>query len=210
MNEIWLFKTHEDLLSEKDSYYNLYGDYTYLLEGYYQTLQSQLSGINVHPTTKESLDAYIIAIAMEKAKINNIPIPEYQILTDKAKIDYFPVLGYAMNPISSNSYIIDNMKFYEHKIKSLTLSGKYLALIQKIPPEDYRLDTIRCILGKTMVKEYQDFAMSVFRTFKVPLMKIKVIVTLETYLLSAIEPLDYDTLSINEKKMLEGMGEWQK
>ena len=210
MNEIWLFKTNEDILGEGESYYNLYGDYTYLLEGYYQTLQSQLSGINVHPTTQESLDAYIIAIAMEKARIGNIAIPEYQILTDKSKIDDFPVLGYAMNPISSNSYIIDNLKFYEHKIKSLTLSGKYLALIQRIPPEDYRLDTIRCVLGKTMVKEYQDFCMAVFKTFKVPLMKIKVIVTLDKYLLSAIEPLDYDTLSINEKKMLEGMGEWQK
>jgi RimK-like ATPgrasp N-terminal domain len=115
-----------------------------------------------------------------------------------------------MNPFSNNSYIIDNQKFYEHKIKSLTLSGKYLAVVQKIPPEDYRLDTIRCILGSTSVEEYKEFAMSIFKVFKVPLMKIKVIVTLDTYLLSAIEPLDYDTLTINEKKNLEGMGEWQK
>jgi hypothetical protein len=210
MNEIWLLKTHDDFLGEEKSFYNLYGDYTYLLEGYYETLQSQLSGVNIHPTTEESLDAYIIAIALEKARISNIPIPEYKIVTDKTKVDSFPVLGYAMNPFSNNSYIIDNQKFYEHKIKSLTLSGKYLAVVQKLPMEDYRLDTIRCILGKSMVKEYQDFAMMVFKVFKLPLMKIKVIVTLDNYLLSAIEPLDYDTLSINEKKNLETMGEWQK
>jgi len=210
MNEIWLFKTREDLLGEGETYYNLYGDYTYMLEGYYETLMSQLTGINIHPTAEECLDAYIIALAMEKASLNGIPVPEYKIVTDKTKIDSFPVLGYAMNPFSNNSYIIDNGSFYEHKIKSLTLSGKYFALLQKIPSEDYRLDTIRCILGLTNVKEYQEFAMSIFKVFKIPLMKIKTIVTLDNYFLSAIEPLNYDLLTINEKKMLEGMGEWQK
>lgn len=209
MNEIWLFKTNEDLLNEGDSFYNLYGDYTYLQGGYYQTLQSQLNGVNIHPTTEESLDAYVTAIALEKAKTQNIPVPEYRIVTDKSKVEHFPLLGYAMNPVSNTSYIIDNYSFYQHKIKSLTLSGKYFVLIQNLPPGDYRLDTIRCILGKTLTKEYQEFAMMVFKVFKVPLMKIKVIVTLDSYLLSAIEPFDYDTLSINEKKMLEGMGEWQ-
>lgn len=210
MNEIWLFKTHEDLLGEGETYYNLYGDYTYMLEGYYETLMSQLTGINIHPTGEECLDAYIVALAMEKASLKGVPVPEYKIVTDKTKIDSFPVLGYAMNPFSNNSYIIDNISFYEHKIKSLTLSGKYFALLQKIPSEDYRLDTIRCVLGSTSVKEYQDFAMSIFKVFKIPIMKIKVIVTLDNYLLSSIEPLDYDILTINEKKMLEGMGEWQK
>lgn len=210
MNEVWLFKTNEDLLGEGESFYNLYGDYTYLLEGYYETLQSQLSDVNIHPTAEECLDAYIIALAMEKAQLNKLQVPEYKVVTDKTKVDTFPVLGYAMNPFSTNSYIIDNVKFYDHKIKSLTLSGKYFALLQKIPPEDYRLDTIRCILGKTSVKEYADFAMATFKVFKVPSMKIKVIVTLDNYLLSAIEPMDYDTLTINEKKMLEGMGQWQK
>lgn len=210
MNEIWLFKSTEDLLGEKDCFYNFYGDYTYMHEGYYETLQSQLSGVNIHPSTQESLDAYIVAIAMEKAKAAGILIPEYMIVTDKTKVEKFPLIGYAMNPFSNNSYIIDNLQFYEHKIKSLTLSGKYLALVQKIPSDDYRLDTIRCILGTTSVNEYRDFAMTVFRVFKMPLMRVKVIVTQDNYYLSAIEPLDYDDLTINEKKMVDGMGEWQK
>lgn len=209
MNEIWLFKPEQNILND-DSLFNLYGDYTYLQEGYYQTLQSQMDGVNVHPTAEESLDAYITSIAMEKASLNSIPIPEYQIVTDKSKMDYFPLLGYAMNPFSRNSYIIDNQKLYDHKIKSLTLSGKYLALLQQIPQGEYRLDTIRCIMGETQVKEYQNFTRQVFNVFKIPLMKIKVIVTLDSFLLSNIEPLDYDTLTINEKKMLDGMGEWQK
>jgi hypothetical protein len=179
-------------------------------EGYYETLQSQLSGVNIHPSTQESLDAYIVAIAMEKARAAGVLIPEYKIVTDKTKVENFPLIGYAMNPFSNNSYIIDNMQFYEHKIKSLTLSGKYLALVQKIPSDDYRLDTIRCILGTTTVAEYRDFAISIFKVFKLPLMRIKVIVTLDNYYLSAIEPLDYDDLTINEKKMVDGMGEWQK
>lgn len=210
MHEIWLLKSRDNPLEEENSFFNFYGDYTYMREGYYETLQSQLSGVNIHPSTQESLDAYIVAIAIEKAKAAHILVPECRLVTDKTKVDHFPLIGYAMNPFSNNSYIIDNEKFYEHKINSLTLSGKYLALIQKIPSDDYRLDTIRCILGTTSVQEYKEFAMDVFKVFKLPLMRIKVIVTLEDYYLSAIEPLDYDDLTINEKKMVDGMGEWQK
>jgi hypothetical protein len=35
-------------------------------------------------------------------------------------------------------------------------------------------------------------------------------VTLDSYLFSAIEPLPYESLSINEKKLLEKMGKWQR
>ncbi len=210
MHEIWLLKPRVNPLEEDNPVFNFYGDYTYMREGYYETLQSQLSGVNIHPTSQESLDAYIVAIAMEKAQRAGIPVPEFRIATERTKIDSFPVIGYAMNPFSNNSYIINDAKFYEHKIKSLTLSGKYLALVQKIPDGNYRLDTLRCIMGRVSLPEYADFAMKVFRTFRLPLMRIKTLVTLDRHYLSAIEPLDYDALTINEKKMVDGMGEWQK
>ena len=210
MNEFWLFKTKERLLDETDVLYNLYGDYTYLLEGYYETLQSQLEGINIHPTTQESLDAYISVILMEKAKNSNIPVPVFKIMTEKTKKGPYPVLCYSMNPAARNSFLIENDHEFEIKIKTLTLNGRYFALLQEIPAGEYRVDTVRCILGRCLVKEYSDFCRLVFTVFKIPLSKIKVIVTLDQYLLSSVEPLDFDTLTINEKKMLEEMGEWQK
>jgi len=40
-------------------------------------------------------------------------------------------------------------------------------------------------------------------------MKIRVIVTSSQYLFSSICPLEFDQLTLNEKKILEGIGTWQ-
>ncbi|MGC8765673.1 MAG: RimK-like ATPgrasp N-terminal domain-containing protein [Brevinematia bacterium] len=210
MNELWLFKVNQPILGKKTSYFNLFGDYSYLQEGYYKSVDFYVKGLKVHPTPKEALDAYIVAIAVEKARKFGINTPESFIITQKTRINYFPVIGYSMNPFSNISFIIEDEKSFSNHIKSLTLSDKYFALIQKLPKGEYRLDTIRCVLGRTNVKEYSEFAESVFNVFKLPLMKIKIIVTPDEYLFSAIEPLPYNSLSINEKKLIEKMGKWQR
>ncbi len=210
MNELWLFKSNQTILSKKSVYFNLYGDYTYLLEGYYKSVEFYIKDILVHPTPEEALDAYITAIALEKAKKNDIEVPEYFIATSKTLSNYFPLIGYSMNPFSNNSFIVEDEKSYIKHLKSLTLSDKYFALFQKLPKEDYRIDTIRCVLGKTAVPEYNSFAELIFKVFKIPLMKIKVIVKSQAYLFSSIEPLPYESLTINEKKIIEKMGKWQK
>ncbi len=210
MNELWLFKVTQPVLGKKSVYFNLFGDYSYLQEGYYKSVDSYLSDLNVHPTPEEALDAYIVAIAVEKAKKSGINTPEGFIVTSKTQTAYFPLLGYSMNPFSNLSFIMEDEKSFQRHIKSLTLSDKYFAFIQKLPKGEYRLDTIRCIFGKTMIPEYSVFAESVFNVFKLPLMKVKIIVTPEKYMFSAIEPLPYNSLSINEKKIIEKMGKWQR
>ncbi|MEJ5284742.1 MAG: RimK-like ATPgrasp N-terminal domain-containing protein [Brevinematia bacterium] len=210
MNELWLFKSSQTILGKKSIYFNLFGDYSYLQEGYYKSVDFYIKGLVVHPTPEEALDAYIIAITLEKAKKANINVPDYFIATAKTPNNYYPLLGYSMNPFSNNSFMIEDEKSYIKHLKSLTLTDKYFAVFQKLPKEEYRLDTIRCILGKTTIPEYNSFAENIFKVFKIPLMKIKVIVTSDTYLLSSIEPLPYNALSINEKKLLEKMGKWER
>ena len=102
-----------------------------------------------------------------------------------------------------------NEEEMESKMKRVTMSGKCAASIQRLP-DNFRLDTVRCVMGKTLVREYESFAMSVFRTFRLPLMRIKVVVTPQRYILSSIDPLEYDALTLNEKKLIEGMGVWRE
>ena len=101
-----------------------------------------IEGLNVHPTPEECLDAYIVSIAIEKAKKEGIYVPPSLIATSHTKIDYFPLIGYSMNPFSRISTIIESEKELPYKMKFLTLSDKYFALFQKLPKSDYRIDTM--------------------------------------------------------------------
>jgi hypothetical protein len=69
---------------------------------------------------------------------------------------------------------------------------------------------IRCILGQTLVSEYKSYALELFKIFHLPLMRIRVIVTPEAYLFSAIEPLALKDLNAAEVSLLEGLGTWHE
>ena len=201
MADSFLFRLHKD-----DGYLdNMFGDYTYLTEGYYYSLDCELSELRVRPTIEEALDAYVVPLAMKKASLHNIQIPEYEIVTDKLNP---PVLAYPINPFSSKYEVIAEKDDGNKKLKTLTMSGKYAMICQKLP-EDYRIDVIRCFLGFSLQEEFKDFALSIFRVFRLPLMRIRTIVTSDQYLFSAIEPLLYDELTLKEKKRIEEMGTWQ-
>lgn len=201
-NILFLYK-----LKENDgTYINMFGDYTYLTEGYYRTLDAEMEHIKIMPTTEEALDAYIVPLAMEKAKLNDISTPDYEIITEKITP---PVIAYPINPYTSKFEIVTTNDDLKKKLNTVTMSGKYATLCQRLP-DDYRIDIVRSVLGRTLVTEYEYFARKVFEVFRIPLMKIRVIVTTNEYLFSAIEPLLFDELTLKEKKIIEELGIWQR
>ena len=213
MNKTWIFEPNDVLLDEDKEdppLYNLNGDYTYLLSGYYESVLHEINNGNIRPSSMECLDAYITGISLEKARLNDINVLNYEIATDKTIPKRFPLICSSMNPFSDNYTIVSDINSYEQKLKSITLSGKYFAVLQYIDDTEYRLDIIRSIFGNNTIAEYNAFAHSIFNVFKIPLMKIMVVVTLDKYYFCGIDPMPYDTLTINERKIIEGMGKWQR
>ena len=212
MSAAILFKANPETLDGYGSdwpepcHFNMTGDYSYLTDGYYSSLEAELQGIAVFPTTADALDAYVVPIAMEKARQHQLAVPDFDIVVDKLAP---PVLAYPINPFSTKYEIVLEGDVVAAKLRALTMTGKYPAIAQKLP-RDYRIDAVRCILGRTLVKEYAGFARRAFEVFKLPLMKVRVIVTTSDYLFSAIEPLSFDDLTLNEKKLLGGLGTWQR
>lgn len=185
---------------------NLSGDYSYMISGYYDSLDAELEGRVVLPTTADALDAYVVPIAMEKARLHGIPVPDYDIVTDKFTPP--PLLAYPINPFSTKSELITSTDDLEGKFRALSMTGKYAVLCQHVP-RDYRIDVVRCIMGQSLIREYDAFTARLFEIFRLPLMRVRVIVTTSEYLLSGIEPLPYDNLTLNEKKLLTGLSTWQ-
>jgi RimK-like ATPgrasp N-terminal domain len=200
-----LFKLNPDTL-DNVHYVNLYGDYSYLLSGYYDSLDAELSGLNVIPTTQDALDAYVAPIAMEKAKQGGLSIPEYEIVTDKFLST--PIMAYPVNPFFSKGELLVDAAALEERRNAVSMTGKYAVLCQRLKG-DYRIDVLRCVMGQCLNESYEEFAAEVFRIFRIPLMRIRVIVVSKEYQLSAIEPLPYEDLTLNEKKLLNGLGTWQ-
>src|SRR5690606_28830490 len=60
---------------------NLAGDYSYLTTGYYASLDAELAGLKVLPTTADALDAYVVPIAMENAHLAGLAVPAHEIVT---------------------------------------------------------------------------------------------------------------------------------
>ena len=185
---------------------NLAGDYSYLTTGYYASLDAELAGVTVLPTTADALDAYVVPIAMEKATLADVPVPEHQIVTDR--FPPAPMLAYPVNPFSWKGELLLDDAAVESRRKGLTYTGKYAVLVQPLP-HDHRIDVLRVVMGRSLVPEYTQLAQQLFEVFRLPLMRVRIIVTPKAYLLSAIEPLRFDELADDERAILEGLGTWR-
>ena len=185
---------------------NLAGDYTYLTSGYYASLDAELAGHKVLPTTAEALDAYVVPLALTKAARAGLSVPEHELVTDRFPPP--PILAYPVNPFSSKGELLLDQAAVDARRKGLTYTGKYAVLVQHLP-HDHRIDVLRLVLGQSLIPEYQELAWRLFEIFRLPLMKVRIVVTTREYQLSAIEPLPFAELSEDERSKLEGLGRWR-
>ena len=200
-----LFALEAPLLADADLV-NLGGDYSYMSNAYYASLDAELRGDRVAPTTAEALDAYVVPLAMERASRGGIAVPSYELVTDRFPAP--PFMAYPVNPFSTRGELIEGADALQARRKGLTYTGKYAVLVQRLPA-DYRIDVVRTVLGRSLIPEYEAFARQVFEAFRIPLFKARVIVSSRAYLLSAIEPLPQAELTLNEKALVKGVAGWR-
>lgn len=185
---------------------NMAGDYGYLSRGYYGSLDAELEGLGVIPTTADALDAYVVPIAMAKARLAGVAVPEFHLATSRFPPP--PLMAYPVNPFSDRGELLADAAAIEARRNGLTYTGKYAALCQELP-EDCRIDVLRVVLGRSSVEEYRDFAARVFAVFRLPLARLRVIVTPKAYLLSALLPLPLEQLTAQERALVEELGTWR-
>jgi len=195
-------------LSADTVFVNLSGDYGYLGDGYYKSMEAEHEGRMALPNPSEALDAYVVPLALTKAKAAGIPIPAWEIANDDTVSFDPPLIAYPVNPVQSQGIVANDQAATEETIKTLTMGGKYALVLQDIP-KDSRVDTMRVIIGRCLKPEYAELAAKVWETFHIPLARVKVIVTEKTYLFSAIEPLPREELTQNEKAILKEAGLWR-
>ncbi|HYE07946.1 MAG TPA: RimK-like ATPgrasp N-terminal domain-containing protein [Planctomycetota bacterium] len=195
-------------LHAQNLFINLAGDYSYLSDGYYRSLEAEHEGLIALPSPAEALDAYVVPLALKKAEAAGIPIPEWEIVNEGSVTMPPPVLAYPVNPFQDQGVVIADRSGLAEAIKSLTMSGKYAMVLEDMQP-DSRVDTLRLVIGQCLKPEYKDLALQLWQTFRLPLARVKIIVTENEYLFSSIEPLPKNELTQNEKAILKEAGLWR-
>lgn len=195
-------------LCADEVFVNLAGDYSYLSDGYYRSMEAEHEGLRPIPTCEEALDAYVVPLALAKAKAAGIRTPEWEIANDTTTTIRPPLIAYPINPFQDEGRVIADAAGLAKAIKSLTMTGKYAVVCQKMPP-DSRVDTLRLVLGRCTKLEFQGLARQLWETFHLPLARVKVIVTEREYLFSAIQPLPEDELTLGEQAFVKEAGLWR-
>src|SRR5690606_41242740 len=138
-----LFHLDKERFGDLAQVANLSGDYTYLTSGYYASLDAELAGLSVLPTTADALDAYVVPIAMEKARAAGIPVPPCVVVTDRFPPP--PLLAYPVNPFSSRGELRPAAEAVEGRREGLPSTGKYAVLVQQLPV-DHRIDVLPLVM----------------------------------------------------------------
>jgi hypothetical protein len=186
------------------AFVNILGDYRYMSEGHYGSVEAEIAGVKVYPTIKESLDAYIVPLCMERARVANIPIPDHYISND---IFEPPCIVYPINPFMKKHSVVYKAGHVKRIAKSMTRNFKYAICVQKIT-EDVAIREYKCVMGTTTCDEVQDIASKVWELFHLPICNLRVIED-GKIMLSAIEPLPLHELGPKELKLLRKANEWQ-
>lgn len=197
-----------DDLRAQGVFVNLEGDYTYLGDGYYRSMEAEHEGLHAIPSPQGAIDAYVVPLALSKAEAAGIPIPAWEIVNDQAVNVTPPMVAYPINPFQDEGQLIADVASMSEAFKSLTMSNKYAMVCQQMQA-DARIDTLRLVLGKCLKPEYADLADKLWRTFQIPLARVKIIVTEKQHLFSAIQPLKKEELTQNEKAIIKEAGLWR-
>lgn len=190
-------------LSGDDSQYIINESYFYKTEPYYTIVKSEHEGIRTVPSSSDVLDAYIVPICLEKAKLAGLPVCEWVISYQYISL---PAVVYGMNYFStpSDNFVVRELAEAKKVIKHITNHGRYPFCYQKI---DDSSSVVKCvsILGKAVncCENVSYLAERIYEVFRIPLVEVVLVKNGGGYRLSALAPVKYSRLSKEESLMLQ-------
>ena len=193
-------------LDREECLVNLTGDYSYMSDGYYTSQDQRHGGQALHPSNREALDAYVIPVFLERAKLAGLPVPEWYITNEHFEA---PAIVDTINPFMTRQSVVLKQSAAERVSKSMTRNFTYAICCQELP-RGSSIRTFRAVLGWTSSPQYQELADRVWRVFRIPLATVRVIVTPDgRAMLSALRPLPFKKLTVREFVHLQSVVTWR-
>lgn len=185
-----------------DTYYVISENYSYKTETYYSILHYELEGNPVRPSTSAILDAYVVPVCLERAKLAGIPVCAWGISQVYVPL---PAILYGLNYFATaeDYFIVYNTDQAKEAIKHITNKGKYPFCYQKLD-ESATIHSCVGIFGKTTspCTPIALLAGKVYEHFSIPLVKMVFVKKDDNYLLSSLSPTKYSQLTAEERTLL--------
>jgi hypothetical protein len=193
------------ILEENDSQYIINESYFYKTEPYYTIVKSEHEGIKTVPSSSDVLEAYIVPICLEKAKLSGIPVCDWIISYQYVSL---PALVYGLNYFSTpeDHFVVSDITEASRVIKHITNHGKYPFCYQKISDASSVMKCVS-IFGKTIncCEKVSALAEKIYEVFRIPLVEIVLVKDKESYHLSSLAPVKYSQLSKEETEILQNL-----
>ena len=190
-------------IKRADGWHVISEDYSYKTDSYYTILRMEMEGKRVVPSTAALIDAFVIPICLERAKIAAIPVCEWEISQGYVPL---PSIIYGINYFASASefFVVYDNETAKEVIKHLTNRGKYPFCYQKLE-ENAEIFQCTAIFGKTNgpLKEIENIAERIYKLFSIPLVQIVLVKNGKDFALSSLSPARYTHLSEDERSLLE-------
>jgi hypothetical protein len=177
-------------------------NYSYKTEAYYSILQHELNNTPINPSSDVILEAYVIPLCLEKAKLHKIPVCEWGISQGYVPV---PSIIYGLNYFSDSSEfsVVTNQNKTKEIVDHVTNMGKYPLCFQEIDANSIVRSCIG-IFGESLnvPTAVSELMKKVYKIFPIPLMKMTYVKS-KNYSLSSLGPVAYSALSKDEKKLLK-------
>jgi hypothetical protein len=190
-------------VSMDDSMHVVSENHFYKSEAYYTAVQSEMSGINTVPSSGQVIEAYVVPICLEKAKLSGIDVSDWEISYQYASM---PCVIYGLNYFSTPSEfsVVRDEETAKEVIKHVTNKGKYPFCYQKLAA-DANIVAVTSVFGNVVENDNPGIAgmiADVYRLFKIPLFSAILIEHDGKYSLSSLGPVRYSKLTRGEKHLL--------
>lgn len=200
--ETGLLRDSLHILERDDTWYVISEDYSYKTEPYYTILQYELHGKNVKPASTAVLDAYVVPLCLERAKLAGIPVAEWGISQGFVPL---PAIIYGLNyfATSTDFFVVGDDGKAKEVIAHVTNKGKYPFCYQKISP-DATVHSCVSIFGRTadVCADITGLAEKIYQIFSIPLVTMVFVKTGNEYRLSSLSPTKYTRISSDERALL--------
>ena len=177
-------------------------DYSYKTEAYYTILERELAGEDIHPSSRNVLDAFVVPICLERAKLAGIPVVEWGISQAYVPL---PAILYGLNyfATASDFFVVQDNEQAKDVIKHITNKGKYPFCYQKLD-DGATIHTCTAVFGRTTgnCAAVARYAAMIYELFSIPLVSMVFVKTDKEFALSSLAPTRYTHLTEKERALL--------
>ena len=175
----------------------------YKSEGYYALVRNEVNGVNTLPRSSDVIDAYVVPICLEKAKLEGMDVCDWEISYSYAPA---PCIVYGMNYFSTpDEYMVaHDPEQVRRAVKHTTNSGRYPFCYQPLLPGEEPLKIV-AVFGRLATEGDEQLAALARRTyevFRIPLVSIVYVNRAGKPLLSSMGPVKYSKLGRREREVL--------